>query len=190
MTQSETIGEVLVRDDKLQQADLEQALLVNANNGNGIGPLLVRLGLVSDRDLTAAYAGRYALPVLQDEELPDAPVHNDALSARFLKAANVVLVSETAEQISLAVTDPEDAFTVKAIEMACGKPAVVKLATLNQVERTLEKLYGEGKSAMDGIIEDIHAEDSGTQVDSVERLRDLAAEAPVIRLVNLLSTGR
>ena len=186
MAQTETIGEWLVKDNKLQQADLEQALLVNADNGNGIGPLLVRLGLVSDKDLTAAYAGRYALPVLQDEELPDAPVHNDALSARFLKAANVVPISETAEQISVAVTDPEDDFSVKAIEMACGKPAVVKLATLTQVERTLDKLYAGGRSAMEGIIEDIHAEDNDTQVDSAERLRDLAAEAPIIRLVNLV----
>ena len=57
MAQTETIGEWLVRDNKLRQADLEQALLVNADNGNGIGPLLVRLGLVSDKDLAAAYAG-------------------------------------------------------------------------------------------------------------------------------------
>ena len=40
MAQTETIGEWLVRDNKLRQADLEQALLVNADNGNGIGPLL------------------------------------------------------------------------------------------------------------------------------------------------------
>ena len=184
--QAESIGEWLVRDGKLQQADLEQALLVNGNDGAGVGPLLVRLGLVSDRDLAAAYAGRYALPVLQDEDLPAAPVDNDALSVRFLKTAKALPINESADQISLAVTDPEDDFTVKAVEMACGKPATVKLATLTQVERALDILYGEGKSAMEGIIEDIQADDSAAQVDSIERLRDLAAEAPIIRLVNLV----
>ena len=185
-TDSISIGEWLVREGKLQQGDLEQALLVSGNNGTGVGPLLVRLGLVSDKDLAAAYAGRYALPVLQDEELPAAPVDNDTLSVRFLKAAKALPINESADRISLAITDPEDDFTVKAVEMACGKPATVKLATLTQVERALDILYGEGKSAMEDIIEDIQADDSATQVDSIERLRDLAAEAPIIRLVNLV----
>ena len=82
--------------------------------------------------------------------------------------------------------DPEDNFTVNAIELACGKPARIKLATLSQVESTLDKLYGGGRTAMEGIVEDIQAEDEGAQSDSTERLRDMAAEAPVIRLVNLI----
>ena len=184
--QAGTIGEWLVRDNKLQQADLEQALLVNGSNGSGIGPLLVRLDLVSDKDLVSAYAKRYDLPVLQDNELPDTPVDNDALSVKFLKAASIVPVRETAEQLCIAVTDPEDGFTIRAVEMACGKPVVIKLATLTQVEHALNRFHGEGKSVMADIVEDIPTDDSQAQVDSIERLRDLAAEAPVIRLVNLI----
>ena len=56
--QVNNIGELLVKDSKLQQADLERALVVNDHNGNGIGPLLVRLGLVSDKDLASAYSRR------------------------------------------------------------------------------------------------------------------------------------
>ena len=152
---------MLVRDNKLQQSDLEQALLINGSHGDGIGPLLVRLGLVSDKALAAAYAKCYALPVLKDEELPDTPMDNNALSIRFLKAAHMVPIRESAGQVSLAVMNPEDEFSVKAVEIACGKPAAVKLATLTQVERTLDKLYGEGKSAMDGIIEDIQQKTAG-----------------------------
>ena len=183
---AENIGEWLVRDKKLQQADFERALLVNSNNGNGIGPLLVRLGLVSDKDLTAAYAKHYDLPVLEDDELPDAPTDNYSWPYRFLKSANAVPIGETADRICIAVSDPEDDFTIKAMEMACGKPASIWLATLTQVERTLDKLYGNGRTAMEGIVEDIRAEADAVPVDSVERLRDLAAEAPVIRLVNLI----
>ena len=133
------IGELLVRDNKLQQTDLEQALQVHGNSGNGIGPLLVRLGLVSDKDLAAAYAKRYALPVLEDNELPDAPIDNLSLPAGFLKTSNIVPISETAEHVSLAVADPEDEFPIQAVEMACDKSTVIKLATLTQVERTLDK---------------------------------------------------
>ena len=182
----EKIGEWLVNANKLQQADLDQALAINNHNSNGIGPLLVRLGLVSDKDLTAAYARRYGLSVMQDEELPAAPVDNDALSVKFLTAANIVPISETTDRISIAIANPEDQFTIRAVEMACGKPVTVKLATLTQVEHALKHFYGKGKSMMADIVEDIQTEDHPAQIDSIERLRDLAAEAPVIRLVNLI----
>ena len=185
-THSDTIGDILVRDNKLRLADLEQALLANGNNRNSVGPLLVRLGLVSDKDLAAAYAKRYDLPVLEEDELPDTPVANETLPFRFLKSAHVAPIDETADHICIAVCDPEDDFAVKAIEMACGKPAAVKLATLTQVEHTLDKLYGGGRTAMEGIVDDIQAEDGAVPVDSADRLRDMAAEAPVIRLVNLI----
>ena len=180
----ENIGEWLVNTNKLQQTDLEQVLAIS--NGYDIGPLLVRLGLVSDKDLAAAYAKRYALPVLEDNELLDAPIDNLSLPARFLKTSSIVPISETADQVIFAIANPEDQFPIQAVEMACGKPAAVKLATLSQVERTLDKLYGGGRTAMEGIVDDIQAEDGTVPIDSVDRLRDMAAEAPVIRLVNLI----
>ena len=185
-TQPDNIGELLVKDRKLQQADLDRALIVNGNGADGIGPLLVRLGLVSDKDLASTYARRYDLPLLEHDEFPDVPVNSDDLSIKFLKEANAIPISEEPEQITLAITDPENHFTVQAVEMACGKPVVVKLATITQVERTLDHLYGEGKSMMEGLVEEIGTEDNLAQVDSIERLRDLAAEAPIIRLVNLI----
>ena len=70
--------------------------------------------------------------------------------------------------------------------MACGKPVETRLATLSQVQRALDQYYGDGKSVMDDIVEEIQPDDNVSQLDSIERLRDLATEAPVIRLVNLL----
>ena len=185
-TPSATIGELLVKDNKLRQAELEQALVVNDNDSDGIGPLLVRLGLVSDKDLAATYARRYALPLMQDHELPDIPVDNNALSVRFLNTKNVVPVSEEENRITIAVTDPEDQFTVRAVEMACDKTVAIKLATISQVERALDRLYGGDKTMMEGIVEEIQTEDNAADIDSIEQLRSQAAEAPVIRLVNLI----
>ena len=183
---SATIGDLLVKNNKLRQTELEQALIVNDNHNEGIGHLLVRLGLVSDKDLAATYAERYDLPVLQDHELPSIPVDNDELSIKFLNTMSVVPVSEEDEQITLAVTDPEDQFTVRAVEMACEKPVVIRLATISQIERTLDQLYGGDKTMMEGIVDEIQADDNPAAIDSIEQLRNQASEAPVIRLVNLI----
>ena len=184
--QAAGIGAQLVAGGKLQQADLERALVINGNHAGGVGPLLVRLGLVSDQDLLRAYAERYTLPVLRDDEFPEQPVKNSDLPVKFLKEKNVVPVRDERERITLAITDPEDQFTLQAVALACGKPVTTKLGSLTQVERALEQLYGDGRSAMEDIVEDIRPQDEQAQPDSIEKLRDLAAEAPVIRLVNLI----
>ena len=181
-----TIGEVLVRAGKLQPAELEQAMTVNDRQTDGIGPLLVRLGLVSDTDLADAYAGYYRLARLADHEIPGAPVNPDAFSGAFLEQAGVLPVSEGRDRITLAVTDPEDRFSVRAVELACGKTAKLKLASISQVDNALRRLYDDDKSTMEGIVEALPAEAVAPERGSVDDLRSQAAEAPVIRLVNLI----
>ena len=181
-----TIGEALVHSNLLQPAELERALIVNDRRADGIGPLLVRLGLVSEKDLARCYAERHDLPVLQEHEWPELPVSAANLSHRFLKQARVLPVLADDDGITLAVADPEDRFTIKAVEVACEKPVALKLATVTQVERALDRLYGGDKSQMEGIVEEIRPEDVASPLDSIEELRNLAAEAPIVRLVNLI----
>ena len=184
--EEQNIGDLLVAEGKLQGADLERALIVNESDDKGLGPLLVRLGLVSDQDLLSTYAKAYKLDLLTEEELPDVPIEDAELSIKFLKENNVVPLSTTDDQMTVAIADPEDSYALQAIEMATSKSVVTRLATITQIERTLDQLYGEGKSSMEGIVEEIEADDDLNGGDSIERLRDLAAEAPIVRLVNLL----
>lgn len=181
-----TLGDVLVQAGKLQPAELEQALVVNDRRADGLGPLLVRLGLVSETDLVNAYAGHYNLARLAEHEIPAAPVNPGVLSAAFLDHAGVLPVSEDRERVTLAVTDPEDRFTVRAVELACGKAVDLKLASISQVNNALRRLYEGDKSTMEGIVEAITADAATVEQDSVDELRSLAAEAPIIQLVNLI----
>lgn len=181
-----TIGEALVQAGALQPAELEQALVVNDQQTDGIGPLLVRLGLVSETDLVNAYARRHNLARLADHEIPGAPVNPGVFSDHFLEQAGVLPVSEDEDQVILAVTDPEDRFTLRAVELACGKPATLRLASISQVNNALRRLYGDDKSTMEDIVEAIPIGAATAEQDSVDELRSLAAEAPIIQLVNLI----
>jgi general secretion pathway protein E len=65
---------VPVSTARLQDADLRRAQLIATRRHAALNPLLVRLGLVSEKDLAAVMAEFYGLPILQDSDLPDAPV--------------------------------------------------------------------------------------------------------------------
>ncbi|MGZ8196547.1 MAG: type II secretion system ATPase GspE, partial [Methylosarcina sp.] len=55
---------------------------------------------------------------------------------------------------------------------------------LSEIDAALEMQYGEGRSQMDKIVDDLAVEDGGEE--DLEHLKDLASEAPVIKMVNLI----
>lgn len=182
----DSIGELLVARGKLRPAELERARRLGDNDGRDLGPLLVRLGLVSERDLLAAYAAAYELEALDEGCFPEAPPADCNLSGRFLKEHLVAPLAADDAAVTVAVASPENTYAVQAIEIATGRNVIVKLAALSQVESAIERLYGEGRASMEGLADEIEAEDAADGADSIERLRDLAAEAPIIRLVSLI----
>ena len=67
-----------------------------------------------------------------------------------------------------------------------GRNIELKVATPEDMEAAYERLYGNGKSAMGQIVDDLPGFDEDRGGDDVEQLKDLASEAPVIRLVGLI----
>ncbi len=71
------------------------------------------------------------------------------------------------------MAEPDDVFTIQAVEMATSKTVVPRVITLGQVERVLDRLYGEGQSALAHIAEEIEGNDESSGADTIERLKDL-----------------
>src|SRR3970040_634799 len=82
------------------------------------------------------------------------------------------------------VADPQDAYTLDAVRLATGREVRPLVALRSEIDDLVERWHGQGRSAMGAIGET--AEGEGSDLDDVEHLRDLASEAPVIRLVNLV----
>jgi general secretion pathway protein E len=187
--QSETrpvsVGEVLIRTGKASADDLRRARQIAAGNGAPLGPLLAQLGMVSEPDLASAYAQLYNLPAFTEGMLPAAPLEACNLPPRYLKEARAVPLAMDASNITLAVVAPDDPEIERAVAMATGRSVKLCVGTISQIERALEKLYGAGKSTMENIVEQIE-EERQEPGDDVARLRDMAAEGPVVRLVNLI----
>ena len=84
----------------------------------------------------------------------------------------------------IAVKDPEDSFIVEALQLACGKEIVSKVGIAAEIDRALEQQYGEGKSQMGQISDNLGLDEIAEE--DIEYLKDLASEAPVIKMVNLI----
>ncbi len=180
------VAEGLVEAGKLQSSGLERALRVHKETGESLAPILTKLGLVSEADLAAALAQALGLRLASARDFPDSPVLEDRLSVRFLRQARVAPIGESPEVAVLAMADPLDKFAVDAVRLASGKQVEIQVATPADIEAVLNRLYGEGRDAITDFPGDAGEPGAGEAVEDVERLKDLASEAPVIRLVNTL----
>ena len=185
----ERIVAALLEKGRLKDADLARARRLQEETGDSLLSLLARLGLVSERDHAETCADVLGLEMINLKQLPDLPPESlaevAALSPRFLKQFHVCLLGGDADRLDLWMADPYDTYAIDAVALATGHAVRPWVGLRSEIDDLIERWHGQGRSAMGTIVEDADG-DSGGNLDDVEHLRDLASEAPVIRLVNLV----
>ena len=183
------LGELLIERGKLDAAGLERALRLQQESDDKLGVLLVTLGLVAQRDVAEALAAQLGLPLVDAGGYPELPILEERVSPRFLREARALPLAEDESELALAMADPTDGYTVNAFEMVTGRRVKPLVAIPSELEAALERLYGAGKSAVGQIVGGVEQRDELSFDADVQQLKDLASEAPVIRLVSLIITN-
>jgi general secretion pathway protein E len=180
----ERVVAALLAKGRLKDADLARARRLQEETGGSLLTLLARLGLVSERDHAETCAEVLDLPLVPIKDAAELPPEGIALSTRFMKQFHLVPVSEDASGVDVLVADPQDAYALDAVRLATGREVRARIGLRSEIDDLVERWHGQGRSAMGAIVET--AEGESGDIDDVEHLRDLASEAPVIRLVNLI----
>jgi general secretion pathway protein E len=183
------LGEILIERGKLDAAGLDRALRLQQDSGERLGVLLVTLGVVAQRDVSEALADQLGLPLVEAASYPELPILEERVSARFLRESRALPLAEDESELALAMADPTDAYTVNAFEMVTGRKVRPRVAIPTELEAALERLYGAGKSALGQILGDVEQRDDLAFDADIQQLKDLASEAPVIRMVSLIITN-
>ncbi len=159
---------------------IERARRVATESGQRVEAVLVQLGMVTERDLAQVYATTLALPLASPRRYPAEPLHAGRLNPRFLRQVRALPLEQQGATLVLALADPFDSFTPAAIAAATGCTIRLEVAVPIELEAALDRLFPEGATAAE-------AESAAQPLEEdAERLKDLASEAPVIRLVNQL----
>lgn len=176
--------ETLIEQQSLRENDLSKVNKIKDQmQETGLPLLLVRLGLCSEKDVADALVKTTGLQLVNDNEYPDTSVLSEEVSFRFLKEFHVVGIAEDDDKLVVATMDPINPVIQQSLALSCEKPIELKVGVLTDIDKALESQYGEGKSQMDQITDNLDVDDS---LDDIEHLKDLASEAPVIRMVNLI----
>jgi general secretion pathway protein E len=181
------LGAVLVESGAIDRRTLERAGRVAAETGGRLDHVLTQLGLVSERGLAEALARLLGAPLVAIADYPDTPLFLDRLKVKFLRKVRALPIAATNGRATLAMADPLDAFTRNAVAAALGHPVAAAVAIPIELEAAFDRLYAGTEESGDGaaLLDEV-ATDAEPAEEDAERLKDLASEAPVIRLVNQL----
>ncbi|MEL6977661.1 MAG: hypothetical protein AAGM38_03155, partial [Pseudomonadota bacterium] len=102
---------------------------------------LARLRLADPEDVAAALAQEIGAPLAEDQDFPDEPVALSALPKRFAADAFAVPLADDGERLALAMADPLDDFTLRAIAMKSKRQLLVMVGCAKHLEREIARIY-------------------------------------------------
>jgi len=175
------LGEMLIERKLITDEDLERALELQKERGDKLGKTLVDMGVIAMRDVLAALAEQLEVPLVSIEGPPAVSTETEALSPRFLRQFRCLPVSRDDHTVTLAMADPLDVETIRAIRNCTGLKVSPVLAAEQEILDAIDKYYGQSARGDTDLLGD-NAEAS----ENLEHLRDMASEAPVIRQVNAI----
>jgi general secretion pathway protein E len=176
------LGEILIQRKLITDEDLERALELQKERGDKIGKTLVDMGFIAMRDVLAALSEQLQVPLVSIDAPPVISPETETLSPRFLRQFRCLPMSRDDHTITLAMADPLDVETIAAVRHCTGLKINTVLAPEQEIVDAIDKYYGESAARTEGDFEF----QAGEMSEDLEHLRDMASEAPVIRLVNAI----
>jgi general secretion pathway protein E len=169
----------LLQRGRLDAVHRDRVIALRRERGESESVIITRLGMVGEREMAEHLAEFLAIPLAAGADYPSAPLLPGALNADYLARARALPLRDTPDGLVLAMADPTDAATIKAVRLAAGKPVQPWAAVPSELAAALERLYGDSAPRPSGAPRTAAPED-------VKRLADLASEEPAIRYVNWL----
>ncbi|MDD5322642.1 MAG: type II secretion system ATPase GspE [Methylococcales bacterium] len=180
----EAILKNLQEKNKLSASELKKVERVQKTAvAESVPQLLVKLGLCSEQDVADAFVESGHFEKITSDHYPLEMQLPESVSLRFLKNYHVIGLNNTEDSITVTLMDPEDQFVIDALRLATGKRIVPKVGLLSEIDAALAVQYGESQS-QEKLNNDLALDDLGEE--DLEHLKDLASEAPVIKMVNLI----
>src|SRR5580658_8184814 len=179
---SSRLGEILVKDSLITADQLKQALEHQKKSGGRLGTCLVKLGLVSDDDITAVLSRQYGVPsinlkfyevdpaviklVPQETAISEA-IHKLYGDVESVEQLDKVMKDLAGDEASLELSAEEAEMDLATLEKAAEEAPIIKLVNLiltDAVKRGASDIHVEPyekeyrvRFRVDGILQNVMA---------------------------------
>lgn len=190
---TDLIGNLLlnvITPEKLEIALKEQAAR-GSKNPRRLGEVLIELGFISEDDLLKALGSQFGVKYMKFSEFPKTIPGGDYPTVKFMKQYKFVPLGMEGDLMRIAMADPLNEYVFEALEVFTDRPLEICLSSESDIMEAIEQYFGSNvqmTSIMEGMREEEEETEGVELQEDVHHLRDMAFEAPIIKLVNMLIT--
>jgi type IV pilus assembly protein PilB len=190
------LGELLVRAGKITQRQLEDALVLQKEQGGRLGSNLVKLGSIDENDLIEYLSQHFGVPSVSLEGLEIDESVLKIIPADIARKYTILPVSKAGATVTLAMVDPTNVFAMDDVKFMTGYRVEPVVASESALRRAIEEHYGsthaiELKKVMEDLSDEAEADlevlDEEEELD-LATLEEESETAPVVKLVNIILT--
>lgn len=187
-----SLEEVLIKMGILSEEKLQEAIDIQSKEGGYLGEILLKLKLVDEESMARALGETWNMPYvnLSDHEIDDNIVRiiPEAVARKYL---SIPVGIDEDDNIIVAITNPLNFYALDQVKSFLKKPVRWCISTQTQINGILERVYGVERSLREASEDMISLEsrisvEAETEDASLRDLKEMAEEAPIIKLANIL----
>jgi type IV pilus assembly protein PilB len=192
---SQRLGDLLVKEKIITSEQLEQANKVQKEQSCRLGSALVKLGFLTDEDVTNFLSRQYGVPAINLSYFEIDPAVVKLIPFETAKRYQILPLSRVGASLTIAMVDPTNVFAMDDIKFMTGFNIEPVVASESSILAGIDKAYGsQGKEDnLETVMQSMsEMNDSDVELQSEEQQMELAElekaadEAPVVKLVNVV----
>jgi len=187
------LGEMLIQAKIITPEQLKEALEIQRREGGRLGQHLMKLGYVTEEQITQILSRQYGVPSVNLSKLEIDPEITNLVPVDVCQKYMVMPIRRVGATLTIAMVDPTNVFALDDIKFMTGLNVEPVVATEEGIKKAIEKYYGASWDEklktvlgdMEGTAEEIEVKAEEEEIDIAE-LEKSSEDAPVVRLVNLI----
>ncbi len=194
---SQRLGDLLVKEKVITLEQLEQASKLQKESHSRLASALVKLGFLSDEDVTNFLSRQYGVPAINLSYFEIDPAVVKLIPYETAKRYQILPLSRVGASLTIAMVDPTNVFAMDDIKFMTGFNIEPVVASESSINEGIEKAYGTSKEEeLEQVMQSMNDADEGTDIELQQEEQEIefrtlekaAEEAPIVKLVNLVLT--
>src|ERR1700686_1047834 len=139
---SQRLGDLLIKEKVITPEQLEQATKAQKETNVRLGAALVKLGFLSDEDVTNFLSRQYGVPAINLSYFEIDPAVVKLIPFETAKRYQILPLSPVGASLTIAMVDPTNVFAMDDIKFMTGFNIEPVVASESSILAGIEKSYG------------------------------------------------
>ena len=190
------IGQIIQELTPISDEDLERALQVQRGTREPLGQLLVKMGLITQRDRARALSRQWGIPFVELREGSLDPNIINLIPKHLILRYRALPIAQKNNRLTVAMSNPLDIYSIDQLRLVTGLEIDVVITIEEDLSNSITSLLSNTDSMHETIKRAVDemggdgelkiSEGKREEETSIDQLNEMADDAPVIQLVNMI----